>query len=57
MCLFMFAVFLTFTFITQVYERFDAESIAEVDDARLEYFTKKVCVELLLRVIGITFIY
>ncbi|KAJ8437065.1 hypothetical protein Cgig2_025912 [Carnegiea gigantea] len=33
-----------------VYERFDAESIAEVDDARLEYFTKKVCMELLLRV-------
>ncbi|KAK6235860.1 hypothetical protein SCA6_011197 [Theobroma cacao] len=26
----------------QIYERFDADSIAEVDDARLEYFAKKV---------------
>lgn len=26
----------------QIYERFDADSIAEADDARLEYFTKKV---------------
>lgn len=28
--------------VRQVYERFDAASIAEADDARLEYFTKKV---------------
>uniref|UniRef100_A0A7C8YSV0 U3 small nucleolar RNA-associated protein 25 n=1 Tax=Opuntia streptacantha TaxID=393608 RepID=A0A7C8YSV0_OPUST len=28
--------------VRQVYERFDAESIGEADDARLEYFTKKV---------------
>ncbi|KAI6680866.1 hypothetical protein NL676_034747, partial [Syzygium grande] len=26
----------------QIYERFNADSIAEADDARLEYFTKKV---------------
>ncbi|XP_048134346.1 U3 small nucleolar RNA-associated protein 25-like isoform X2 [Rhodamnia argentea] len=26
----------------QIYERFDADSISEADDARLEYFTKKV---------------
>ncbi|XP_030523611.2 U3 small nucleolar RNA-associated protein 25 isoform X2 [Rhodamnia argentea] len=26
----------------QIYERFDADSIAEADDARLEHFTKKV---------------
>ncbi|XP_056166677.1 protein NUCLEOLAR FACTOR 1-like isoform X2 [Syzygium oleosum] len=26
----------------QIYERFDADSIAEADDARLEYFTKEV---------------
>lgn len=26
----------------QVYESFDADSIADVDDARLEYFSKKV---------------
>lgn len=29
----------------QVYERFDAPSIAEVDDARLDYFCKKVRIE------------
>lgn len=28
--------------VRQVYERFDADSIADVDDARLEYFSKKV---------------
>ncbi|XVE98813.1 hypothetical protein REPUB_Repub03eG0141100 [Reevesia pubescens] len=28
--------------VRQIYERFDAESIADVDDARLEYFAKKV---------------
>ncbi|GKV00418.1 hypothetical protein SLEP1_g13106 [Rubroshorea leprosula] len=28
--------------VRQVYERFDADSVADVDDARLEYFTKKV---------------
>ncbi|XWS70966.1 hypothetical protein CRYUN_Cryun03dG0096200 [Craigia yunnanensis] len=28
--------------VRQIYERFDADSIADVDDARLEYFAKKV---------------
>ncbi|CAN8312404.1 unnamed protein product [Cochlearia groenlandica] len=28
--------------VRQIYERFDADSIAKVDDARLEYFTKKI---------------
>ncbi|KAJ4711566.1 U3 small nucleolar RNA-associated protein 25-like [Melia azedarach] len=28
--------------VRQIYERFNADSIADVDDARLEYFTKKV---------------
>lgn len=28
--------------IWQIYERFNADSIAKADDARLEYFTKKV---------------
>jgi U3 small nucleolar RNA-associated protein 25 len=28
--------------VRQIYERFDAASITQVDDARLEYFTKKV---------------
>ncbi|KAK2977396.1 hypothetical protein RJ640_007682, partial [Escallonia rubra] len=28
--------------VRQIYERFDAESIADADNARLEYFTKKV---------------
>ncbi|XP_022728923.1 U3 small nucleolar RNA-associated protein 25 isoform X3 [Durio zibethinus] len=28
--------------VRQIYERFDANSIADVDDARLEYFAKKV---------------
>ncbi|XAR60244.1 hypothetical protein NMG60_11033522 [Bertholletia excelsa] len=28
--------------VRQIYERFDAESIVDVDDARLEYFAKKV---------------
>lgn len=28
--------------VRQLYERFDAKSIVDVDDARLEYFTKKV---------------
>lgn len=28
--------------VRQVYERFEADSIADVDDARLEYFSKKV---------------
>lgn len=31
--------FLTF----QIYQRFDAESIEDVDDARLAFFSKKVC--------------
>ena len=31
--------FLTF----QIYQRFDAESIVDVDDARLAYFSQKVC--------------
>lgn len=26
----------------QIYERFDADSMTQADDARLEYFTKKV---------------
>ncbi|KAG5566397.1 hypothetical protein RHGRI_002094 [Rhododendron griersonianum] len=30
--------------VRQIYERFDAESAVNVDDARLEYFAKKVCV-------------
>ncbi|KAF7153893.1 hypothetical protein RHSIM_Rhsim01G0197100 [Rhododendron simsii] len=30
--------------VRQIYERFDAESAVDVDDARLEYFAKKVCV-------------
>ncbi|XP_073152181.1 protein NUCLEOLAR FACTOR 1 isoform X2 [Henckelia pumila] len=30
------------TQVQQIYERFDTESIAEADDSRLEYFTKKV---------------
>jgi U3 small nucleolar RNA-associated protein 25 len=28
--------------VLQIYERFDAASITQVDDARLEYFTKKI---------------
>ncbi|GAV76017.1 DUF1253 domain-containing protein [Cephalotus follicularis] len=28
--------------VQQIYERFNAESISDIDDARLEYFTKKV---------------
>ncbi|KAG7592037.1 Digestive organ expansion factor predicted [Arabidopsis thaliana x Arabidopsis arenosa] len=28
--------------VRQIYERFDADSITHVDDARLEYFTKKI---------------
>lgn len=27
----------------QIYERFDADSVVDSDDARFEYFTKKVC--------------
>ncbi|KAL6013282.1 hypothetical protein ACLOJK_003774 [Asimina triloba] len=29
-------------FLSKVYERFDATSIAEADDVRLEYFSKKI---------------
>lgn len=29
--------------VRQIYERFDAESIVDVDDSRLAYFSKKVC--------------
>ena len=27
----------------QIYERFDADSVVDSDDARFEYFTTKVC--------------
>lgn len=30
----------------QIYERFDVDSIADADDARFDYFVKKVCFEL-----------
>lgn len=34
---------LIFSLVTlQIYQRFDADSIANIDDARLEYFSKKV---------------
>lgn len=29
----------------QIYERFDVDSIADADNARFEYFVKKVCLE------------
>ena len=35
-------VCLLYSTITQVYERFDVPSIAEADDARLDYFTRRV---------------
>ena len=36
------STFLVCMHLIQVYERFDSDSIADVDDARLEYFSKKV---------------